>query len=101
MKIKTTEELMNKGQLIEHVAKKTGISKTKAALAVNAVFDAISATLKKGKRVQLVGFGSFLVRKRKARIGRNPQSGETIKIAAKKVPAFSAGAALKSAVSGK
>jgi len=92
---------MNKGQLIEQVAKKTGISKAKAAVAVSTVFDSITTTLKKGKRVQLVGFGSFLVRKRKARIGRNPQTGQTIKIAAKKVPAFSAGAALKTAVSGK
>lgn len=92
---------MNKGQMIEHVAKKTNISKAQAAIAVNAVFDSITATLKKGKRVQLVGFGSFLVRKRKARTGRNPRSGETIKISAKKVPAFSAGAALKSVVAGK
>ena len=92
---------MNKGQMIEQVAKKTGISKAKASIAVNTVFDSITATLKKGKRVQLVGFGSFLVRKRKARTGRNPQTGKTIKIAAKKVPAFSAGTALKSAVNRK
>jgi DNA-binding protein HU-beta len=91
---------MNKGQLIEQVAKSADISKAKAAVAVNTVFDSISATLKKGKRVQLIGFGSFLVRKRKARTGRNPQTGQTIKIAAKKVPAFSAGASLKNIVNG-
>ena len=92
---------MNKGQLIELVAKKADISKAKAAIAVNTVFDSIATTLKKGKRVQLVGFGSFLVRKRKARTGRNPQTGQAIKIAAKKVPAFTAGSALKTLVNGK
>ncbi len=91
---------MNKGQLIEQVAKKADISKAKATIAVNTVFETISITLKKGKRVQLVGFGSFLVRKRKARTGRNPLTGESLKIAAKKVPAFTAGSALKKLVNG-
>ena len=89
---------MNKAQLVEQVAKKLDISKAKANVAVNTVFDSVKASLKKGQKVQLVGFGSFLVRKRKARIGRNPSTGEAIKIAAKKVPAFSAGAELKKAV---
>ncbi len=92
---------MNKGQLVEQVAKKMDVSKAKAAIAVNTVFDAIKASLKKGQRVQLVGFGSFLVRRRKARTGRNPITGKSIKIPAKKVPAFSAGAALKKVVNGK
>ena len=92
---------MNKGQLIELVAKEADISKAKAGIAVNAMLNGISGTLKKGKVVQLIGFGSFLVRKRKARTGRNPLTGETLKIAAKKVPAFKAGSALKTLVNGK
>jgi len=92
---------MNKAQLIEQVAKKVDISKAKASIAVNTVFDSIKTSLKKGQRVQLIGFGSFLVRKRKARTGRNPMTGQSIKIAAKKVPAFSAGAELKKVVNGK
>ncbi|MBI4549392.1 MAG: HU family DNA-binding protein [Candidatus Omnitrophica bacterium] len=86
---------MNKAQLATEVAKKTKLSKSKALEAVNFAFDAIKASLKKGQRVQLVGFGSFLVKQRKARTGRNPKTGETIQIKAKKVPAFSAGAELK------
>lgn len=89
---------MNKAELAEAVAKKTDLSKAKALEAINTAFDAIKGTLKKGKRVQLIGFGSFQVKKRKARTGRNPATGATIKIAAKKVPTFSAGADLKSAV---
>lgn len=89
---------MNKGQLVNEVAKKTKLSKRQALEAVNTAFDAIKGSLKKGQRVQLIGFGSFLVRKRKARTGRNPQTGATIQIKARRVPAFSAGAALKSAV---
>lgn len=91
---------MNKAQLIEQVAKKLDISKAKAADAVNTVFDSIKGSLKKGKKVQLIGFGSFLVRKRKARKGRNPLTGEELKIAAKKVPAFTPGADLKKTVNG-
>lgn len=90
---------MNKAQLATEVAKKTKLSKAKALEAVNTAFNAIKASLKKGQRVQLVGFGSFLVKQRKARTGRNPKTGETIQIKAKKVPAFSAGAELKKLLS--
>lgn len=89
---------MNKGDLANEIAKKTKISKARALDTINCTFDAIKASLKKGQRVQLVGFGSFLVRKRNARMGRNPKTGETIQIKAKKVPAFTAGAELKKAV---
>ncbi len=92
---------MSKSELIESVAKITELSKAKATEAVNAVFDTISASLKKGKDVTLVGFGSFSVTKRKARKGRNPQTGETIKIKASKTPKFKAGKGLKEAVAGK
>ena len=89
---------MNKQELAQEIAKKAELSKSKALETLNVTFDAIKGSLKKGQRVQLVGFGSFLVRKRKARTGRNPKTGETIQIAAKKVPAFSAGSELKQAV---
>ena len=88
---------MNKSELIEAVAKET-CTKAEAANAVNLVFDSIAKALKKGDSVTLVGFGTFLVRKRKARIGRNPQTGKEIKIAAKKVPAFKPGKELKNTV---
>lgn len=88
---------MNKSELIEAVAKTT-CTKVEAANAVNAVIDSISKALKKGESVTLVGFGTFSVKKRKARIGRNPQTGKEIKIAAKKVPAFKAGKELKETV---
>jgi DNA-binding protein HU-beta len=93
--------LMSKGDLIENVAKKASLSKAKAAVAVNEVFDSISSSLKKGKNVSLVGFGTFSVTKRKARNGRNPRTGETIKIKASKTPKFKAGKGLKEAVAGK
>ena len=92
---------MSKGDLIESVAKSAAISKAKAGVAVNSVFDTISKSLKKGKGVTLVGFGSFSVVKRKARNGRNPQTGATIKIKASKAPKFKAGKGLKDAVAGK
>ncbi|GBE03061.1 DNA-binding protein HU 1 [bacterium BMS3Bbin06] len=92
---------MNKGELIEKVASSAGFSKADSTKAVNAVFDTISLTLKKGKSVTLVGFGTFSVSKTKARKGRNPQTGETIKIKAKKVPKFKAGKGLKDTVAGK
>lgn len=92
---------MSKNDLIESVAKTADLSKAKAAVAVNAVFDSISASLKKGKDVTLVGFGTFSVAKRKARNARNPQTGETIKIKATKAPKFKAGKGLKEAVAGK
>lgn len=88
---------MNKAELIEAVAKVTD-TKAAAAEAVNAVFDNIAKALKKGDTVTLVGFGTFSVKKRKARIGRNPQTGKEIKIAAKKVPAFKPGKELKDTV---
>ena len=89
---------MNKTELIESIAKKADLSKKDAEAAVNATIDAIKAALKKGDKVQLIGFGTFEVRKRAARTGRNPQTGKEIKIKASKVPAFKAGAALKDAV---
>jgi len=88
---------MNKGQLIDEVAKVT-CSKKEAELAVGAALAAIQKALKKGDAVTLVGFGTFGVTKRKARMGRNPQTGAAIKIAAKKVPVFKAGKGLKDAV---
>ncbi len=89
---------MNKAELTQAVALKTKLSKAKAAEALNAAFDTIQASLKKGKNVALIGFGTFKVRSRKARTGRNPQTGAALKIKACKVPAFSAGKALKKAV---
>ena len=91
---------MNKTQLIEAVAVKANIKKKDAEAAVNATFAAITEALKAGDKVQLVGFGTFEVKERAAREGRNPKTGETIKIAASKSPAFSAGKGLKDAVNG-
>ena len=88
---------MNKADLIEEVAKVT-CSKKEAVLALDAILAAIQKTLKKGNDVTLVGFGTFKISKRKARTGRNPQTGKAIKIAAKKVPVFKAGKGLKDAV---
>lgn len=88
---------MNKADLIEEVAKVT-CSKKEAVLALGAILAAIQKTLKKGNDVTLVGFGTFKISKRKARVGRNPQTGKAIKIAAKKVPVFKAGKGLKDAV---
>ena len=89
---------MNKTQLIDVVAIKTGLKKKEAEAAVNAATEAIAEALKAGDKVQLIGFGTFEVKTRAERDGRNPKTGETIKIAACKVPAFKAGAALKNAV---
>jgi DNA-binding protein HU-alpha len=88
---------MNKAQLIDEVAKVT-CNKKEATLAVGATLTAIQKALKKGDAVTLVGFGTFGISKRKARTGRNPQTGAVIKIAAKKVPVFKAGKGLKEAV---
>ncbi|MFH0796958.1 MAG: HU family DNA-binding protein [Candidatus Omnitrophota bacterium] len=88
---------MNKSELIEAVGKAV-CSKKEAAAAVDAVLNAVKGELKKGKAVTLVGFGTFKVSRRKARTGRNPRTGKTINIPAKKVPVFKAGSALKSAV---
>lgn len=89
---------MNKNELIAAVADDTGLAKGDATKAVDAIFDAISGALKKGDEVRLVGFGTFSVSKRAASTGRNPRTGETIKIAASNQPKFKAGKALKDAV---
>ncbi|MDX1497234.1 MAG: HU family DNA-binding protein [Salinisphaeraceae bacterium] len=89
---------MNKSELIEAVAASADLSKTDAGNAVDAVVESITKALKKGDKVSLVGFGTFSVRKRAARTGRNPKTGETIKIKAGKTPGFKAGKALKDAV---
>ena len=89
---------MNKTELINHIADEADISKAAAARALDAVTDAITRTLKKGETVALIGFGTFAVSKRKAREGRNPQTGEAIKIAACKVARFSPGKGLKDAL---
>ena len=88
---------MNKTDLVNAVAA-AGFTKKDADKAVAAVFGAIEEALVKGDKVQLIGFGTFEVRERAAKEGRNPRTGETLKIAASKVPAFKAGAALKNAV---
>ena len=89
---------MNKTQLIDVVAIKTGLKKAQAEAAVNAMNEAIAEALAAGDKVQLIGFGTYEVKTRAARDGRNPKTGETIKIAASKAPAFTAGKALKDAV---
>jgi DNA-binding protein HU-beta len=91
---------MNKAELIEAIASAAGLSKSQADTALNATIGAIKAELGKGGNVSLIGFGSFTVSKRSARTGRNPFTGATIKIAARKVAKFSAGADLKSVVNG-
>ena len=92
---------MNKSDLIAAVAAKTDSTKKGAEAALDAVISSITESLKKGDKVQLVGFGSFEVRKRAARKGRNPQTKEEIKIPASKAPVFKAGKALKDVVNGK
>jgi len=89
---------MNKGQLVEGVAKDLKTSKAAAERAVNSVLDNVKKGLKKDKKVQLVGFGTFDVRKRKARKGRNPRTGEAIKIKASKSVGFKAGQAFKDSI---
>lgn len=89
---------MNKGDFVGHVSDAAELSKADAARAVDAMIDTITKALKKGDTVTLVGFGTFSVRKRAARQGRNPQTGDAIKIKASRNPAFKAGKALKDAV---
>ena len=89
---------MNKTEFVEAIANEAGLSKTDAAKAVKAFTDAVSEELVKGGKVQLVGFGTFEVSERAAREGRNPQTGEAMKIAASKSPKFKAGKALKDAL---
>ncbi|MBQ7034897.1 MAG: HU family DNA-binding protein [Clostridia bacterium] len=86
---------MNKAELIAAVAAKAGVSQKDAGIVVSAVLDEIKEALKKGDKVQLVGFGSFEVRAKAARTGKNPRTGETINIPASKAPAFKAGKAFK------
>ena len=89
---------MNKGELIDAVAASAGLSRADATKAVDGVLDTITRTLSGGDTVSLVGFGTFSVKHRAARMGRNPRTGEAIQIAASKVPGFKAGKALKDAV---
>ena len=89
---------MNKAELIDAIALSADISKAAAGRALDATFDAIAETLKNGDQVSLVGFGTFQVKDRAARTGRNPQTGEPIQIKASRAPGFKAGKALKDAV---
>jgi DNA-binding protein HU-beta len=89
---------MTKAELIEKVSKDAKVTKAAAGKSIDAIIDGITKALKKGDRVSLVGFGSFSISKRKARTGRNPQTGKPIKIAARKVAKFKAGSALRKAV---
>lgn len=92
------ENYMNKTEFIAAIAAEAGLSKKDSEKALKAFVDVVAAELKKGEKVQLVGFGTFEVSERSAREGRNPQTGETMKIAACKAPKFKAGKALKDAV---
>lgn len=89
---------MNKEELVKEISKKSKVSQKAAAAILSATLETIEKTVSKGKKVTLVGFGTFESRKRAARTGRNPQTGAALKIAAKKVPAFSAGKKFKELV---
>lgn len=89
---------MNKSELVNAIGNKTDLTKKDSEKALNAVVETITEALSAGEKVQIVGFGSFEVRNRPARTGRNPRTGEEIKVAACKAPAFSAGKALKDSV---
>ena len=89
---------MNKSELIDHVASKTELSRKDAGAAVDAILEGVIGTLKSGEEVRLTGFGTFGVSERAARDGRNPRTGETIKIKASKSPKFSAGKQFKDAL---
>ena len=89
---------MNKTQLIDAIAKSASLNKKQAEAALNAFTATVADALKNGDKVQLIGFGTFEVRERGARTGRNPKTGEAIKIAASKTPAFAAGQGLKDAI---
>jgi len=89
---------MNKQDIIAKIAKDTGLPKTTAAAALDSIIDGITRSLKKGDSVSFVGFGTFKVSNRKARLARNPQTGAAIKIPKRRVPRFSAGKVLKQAV---
>lgn len=92
---------MNKTELIEAIAKNAELTKKESSRALEAMLDAITKSLKKGKKVSLMGFGSFTTKKRASRTGRNPQTGTSIKIKAKKVAKFNPGKALREAVAKK
>ncbi len=92
---------MNKEELVQEVAKKANVTQKEASEVITALIDTVQKTVSKGKKVTLVGFGTFESRKRAARTGRNPQTGKEIKIPAKTVPAFSAGKKFKTVVNGK
>ena len=92
---------MNKTELIAAAAEQAGVSKKDTEAVINAALDAVTSALKKGEKVQVVGFGSFEVKSRSARTGRNPRTKEAIKIPASKVPTFKAGKVLKDAVAKK
>ncbi len=89
---------MNKSELVDAVASSADISKASASRALDAMVDTITETLRKGDQVSLVGFGTFSVKDRAARMGRNPQTGKAIQISASRVPGFKAGKGLKDAV---
>ncbi len=89
---------MNKQDFVDKIAKRAGVTKREAKESIDTLFEEITKALKKGQRVTFVGFGTFSTRRRKARKGRNPKTGATINIKAKRVPKFSAGKALKNAV---
>lgn len=89
---------MTKTDLVEKIASKTGLTKKAAGDALEAVLETVTGALSKGDKVTVTGFGTFLVRSRRERMGRNPQTGAPLKIPATKIPAFTAGKALKAAV---
>ena len=89
---------MNRGEFVAAISEQSGLTKADTDRAIEAMFKVVKKTLKSGDSISLVGFGTFVVRKRAARTGRNPRTGDTIKIKASKVPAFKAGKALKDAV---
>ena len=92
------DSLINKGELVETVATKVGLTKADANRAIDATFEAITKALKKGDKITLVGFGTFGVSRRQARTGRNPQTGAQVKIPARNAVTFKAGAQLKNEV---
>lgn len=89
---------MNKSELVDEIAASADISKAAAGRALDSIIESIAGALKQGDQVALVGFGTFMVKERAARTGRNPQTGAPIEIAAAKIPSFKAGKALKEAV---
>ena len=92
---------MNKEDLVQEISKKTNVLQKDVASVLNAFIETVEANVSKGKKITLVGFGTFEARKRGARIGRNPQNGKELKIPARTVPAFSAGKKFKTIVNGK